>query len=194
MELTYIKKAVIYKIFTKMPTLTTDRLVLRRMMVKDTDDMYEYAHIDDVTKYLTWFPHPDKEYTRDYLEYLGTRYRVGDFFDWAVTLKESGKMIGTCGFTRFNYTDNSAEVGYVINPAYRGNGYAPEALREVLRFGFDELGLYRMEAHFINGNTASRRVMEKVGMTFEGVHFGSMLIKGDYRDIGVCAILKRDFM
>lgn len=177
-----------------MPTLTTDRLILRRIAVSDTDDMYEYACLDEVTKYLTWYPNPDKEYTHDYLEYLGTRYRVGDFFDWAVTLKESGKMIGTCGFSRFNYTDDSAEVGYVINPKYRGNGYAPEALAEVLRFGFENLGLNRLEARYMNGNSASRRVMEKVGMTFEGVHYGSMLIKGDYRDVGVCAILRNNYI
>ena len=163
------------------------------MLVTDADDMYEYAGKKSVTEYLTWYPHPDREYTRDYLEYLGTRYRVGDFFDWAVTLKESEKMIGTCGFTCFDYTDNSAEVGYVINPSYRGREIAPEALYAVMRFGFLTLGLHRIEAHYIDGNDASRRVMEKVGMRFEGVQRESMLIKGEYRDIGICAILKKDF-
>lgn len=188
-----IKRTDIYKIFTKIPEIETNRLLLRKMLVTDADDMYEYAGKKSVTEYLTWYPHPDREYTRDYLEYLGTRYRVGDFFDWAVTLKESGKMIGTCGFTCFDYADNSAEVGYVINPSYRGREIAPEALHAVMRFGFLTLGLHRIEAHYIDGNDASRRVMEKVGMRFEGVQRESMLIKGEYRDIGICAILKKDF-
>ncbi len=176
-----------------MPEITTERLILRRMMAKDAGDMYEYACQKEVTKYLTWFPHPDPGYTRDYLEYLGTRYRVGDFFDWAITLKESGKMIGTCGFTSFDYTNDSAEMGYVLNPEYRGRGIAPEALYAVMKFGFDNLGLHRAEAKFIEGNDASRRVMEKVGMSFEGIRREGMLIKGEYRNIGVCAVLRDEF-
>ena len=192
-ELIYIKRASIYKIFTRMPTLETERLKLRRMTVSDAHDMYEYAKNPEVTRYLTWYPHPDEEYTRDYLEYIGTRYRTGDFYDWAITLKENGKMIGTCGFTRFDFTDDSAEMGYVLNPAYRGKGIAPEALYAALQFGFDNLGLHRAEAKFIEGNDASRRVMEKVGMTFEGILRGSMLIKGEYKNIGICAVLREEF-
>ena len=176
-----------------MPEIETERLLLRRLRADDAEDMFEYASDPEVTHYLTWFPHPDSRYTRDYLEYLGTRYRVGDFFDWAITLKESGKMIGTCGFTSFDYTNDSAEMGYVLNPKYRGQGIVPEALRAVLDFGFDNLALHRAEAKFIEGNEASRRVMEKVGMKFEGIKRGGMLIKGEYRDIGICAVLRDEF-
>ncbi len=176
-----------------MPNLETDRLILRKLMAKDAEDMYEYACLSEVTEYLTWFPHPDSSYTRDYLEYLGTRYRVGDFFDWAITLKENGKMIGTCGFTSFDFSNDSAEMGYVLNPRFRGQGIAPEALRAVMNFGFENLGLHRAEAKFIEGNTASLRVMEKVGMSFEGIRRGGMLIKGEYRNIGICSILKDEF-
>ena len=102
-------------------------------------------------------------------------------------------MIGTCGFAGVDCAHNAGEVGYVINPAYRGRGFATEAVTRVLRFGFDVMGLHRAEARFILGNNASRRVMEKAGMTFEGVRRESMLIKGRYRDIGICAILVQDF-
>ncbi len=188
-----IKRALIYKIFTRMPEIKTERLILRRMKASDAPDMYEYASKSDVTEFLTWNPHPDELYTRDYLEYIGTRYRVGDFFDWAVTLKESGKMIGTCGFTSFDYTNDCAELGYVLNPKYRGMGIMPEALCAVMRFGFDTLSLHRAEAKFIEGNNASRRVMEKVGMKFEGIRREGMLIKGRFRNIGICAILRDEF-
>ncbi|MEE0967924.1 MAG: GNAT family protein [Clostridia bacterium] len=188
-----MKRALIYRIFTRMPEIKTERLILRKMITDDAEDMYEYASRNDVTEYLTWFPHPDKEYTRDYLEYLGTRYRVGDFFDWAVTLSESGKMIGTCGFTSFDYTNDCAEMGYVLNPKYRGNAIMPEALHALMKFGFENLPLHRIEAKFIEGNHASRRVMEKVGMRFEGIRRDGMLIKGEYRNIGVCALLRDEF-
>lgn len=176
-----------------MPTLSTERLTLRKMLVGDCYDMNEYARRADVTEYLTWSPHPSVDYTKEYLAYLSHHYTLGDFYDWALILKEENKMIGTCGFTRFSFPNDSAEVGYVINPKYRGRGLAPEALGEVIRFGFSTIGLNRIEAKYIVGNEASRRVMEKVGMRFEGVLRGGMKIKERYRDIGVCAVLAKEF-
>ena len=188
-----MKREEIYRIFSNIPILQTERLTLRRLMVSDTLDMFEYSKNEDVTRYLTWEAHPNASYTREYLQYLGTHYNVGDFFDWAVVLNSEDKMIGTCGFTRFDYNNNSGEIGYVINPAYRGQGIADEAVRAVMQFGFETLRLNRIEAKFIEGNLASMRVMEKTGMTFEGYHRSSMYIKGDYRTIGVCAILRDEY-
>ncbi len=189
-----MNRNAIYRIFSRIPVLRTPRLVLRRMVPEDARDMYEYARRRDVTEYLTWYPHRDVRYTHDYLEYLEGRYAAGDFFDWAVTLRESGKMIGTCGYTSFDFEHDSGETGYVLNPEYRGHELIPEALHAVMKFGFEELLLNRIEAHYIVGNEASRRVMEKVGMRYEGISRGAMLIKGSYRDIGTCAVLREDFL
>lgn len=189
----YMKRETIYRLFSNIPELKTDRLLLRKMLVKDASDMYEYAKRADVTKFLTWNPHPNISYTREYLEYISTRYAVGEFFDWAVTTENEGKMIGTCGFTRFDFNSNLGEVGYVINPEYRGNGYAPEALEAVIKFGFERLALRRIEARYMEGNIASRRVMEKVGMTYEGTLRSSLLVRGEYRDIGVCSLINNNF-
>ena len=101
-------------------------------------------------------------------------------------------MIGTCGFAGVDCPNNRAEIGYVLNPRYRGQGLMPEAVRRVLRFGFDMMGLHRIEARYMIGNDASRRVMDKVGMHFEGIQREAMLVKGVYRDIGICAILAQE--
>lgn len=188
-----MKKETIYRVFSRLPELYSDRLTLRKLMVTDAKDMYEYASRNDVTRYLTWNPHPDRGYTREYLEYIGNRYIAGMFYDWAVVYEPEGKMVGTCGFTSFNCSNDSAEVGYVINPEYWGKGIATEALRCVLRFGFERLKLHRIEAKFMQENDRSRHVMEKVGMTFEGYHRESMLVKGNYVTVGVCAILASEW-
>ena len=197
-EVIPVKKDILYKLFSHLPTLETDRLILRGMRVSDAEDMYAYAKRPSVTQYLTWNPHTDPAETREYLTYVGQRYRTGDFYDWAVVDKESGRaegrMIGTCGFTSFNCPHDAAEIGYVLNPDYQGRGLATEAVRRVLEFGFDELGLHRIEAHFMEGNDASRRLMERVGMTFEGYARESMRIKGRFCTIGTCAILRQEFM
>ena len=188
-----MRKETIHSIFADMPSLETERFLLRRLTLDDTDDMFEYSRNGEVTKYLTWSPHPDKIYTFDYLSYLQNRYKTGDFYDWAIICKDSGKMIGTCGFTRFFFTHNGAEIGYVINPAYYGRGIATEVVGRVIRYGFEKLELERIEGKFMIENDASRRVMEKNGMIFEGVRRKGMLIKGSYRDIGVCAVIREDF-
>lgn len=175
-----------------MPVLETERLYLRPMRVSDCFDMYDYAKRADVTKYLTWSPHPNLEYTKEYLKYIVEHYKLGDFYDWAVVLKTEDRMIGTCGFTRFHFEHDAAEVGYVLNPHDHGHGYATEALSRVIRFGIDELLLHRIEAKYIVGNAPSRHVMEKCGMVFEGVRRGEMRIKGIYRDIGVCALVREN--
>lgn len=179
--------------FMNMPTLSTERLILRRMDIKDAADMYDYARRADVTKYLLWSPHPSLDYTKNYLRYIGTRYALGDFYDWAVIDKKSGRMIGTCGFTRFDFSHNSAEIGYVLNPDYHGAGLATEVAERVIRYGFEELPLHRIEAKFIEGNEPSFAVMKKLGMTFEGYRRESMIVKGEYKTIGVCSILLKEW-
>ncbi len=188
-----MKKDLIYRLFSRIPPLSTERLSLRAMKVSDAEDMFAYAHRADVTEYLTWLPHMRIEETRAYLSDVARRYRAGDFYDWALISREDGHMIGTCGFTSFNCQSDSAEVGYVLNPAYQGKGLATEALESVMKFGFTELYLHRIEAHYMEGNTASRALMERVGMQFEGYARESMLIKGKYRTIGTCAILRHEF-
>ena len=188
-----MKKESICRIFSNIPTLNSDRFVLRKLSLDDTDDMYEYAKNADVTKYLTWSPHINKAFTLEYLTYLQTRYKAGEFYDWAIISKENGKMIGTCGFTKIDFKNDMAEIGYVINPDYRGQGIATEVVGRVIKYGFENLMLNRIECRFIEGNGASRRVMEKNGMKFEGVMRGGMLIKGEYKNIGLCAILRKDF-
>ncbi len=189
-----MNRAAIYKIFSSIPPLSTERLTLRRMKVSDWKDMYEYSKKECVTRYLLWDPHNTPEQTQDYLRYLQTRYRTGDFYDWAVVDRKSGKMIGTCGFASLDFHNNAAEVGYVLNPDYWGQGIAAEALQAVLKFGFMELNIHRIEAKYIIGNDPSRRVMEKCGMSFEGVKRSSMYIKGEYRDIGICSIISDEYI
>ena len=188
-----MKREKIYEVFSKLPSFETERLTLRPMRMFDAFDMYEYARLPQTSAFLTWSPHPDIEYTKNYLAFIIGKYKTGEFYDWAVVLKkEEPKMIGTCGFSRIDVSNNSAEIGYVIAPDFQRNGYAGEAVREILNFGFNTLNFNRIEAKYIIGNDASRSVMEKCGMIYEGTARSSMIVKGKYRDIGTCSILKSE--
>ena len=179
--------------FKHIPTLCTERLALRPMQVSDYTDMYDYAKRPELTRYLLWSPHPSAEYSKEFLKFVVKRYRAGKFYDWGVEEKESGRMIGTCGFTSIDVEHRKGEIGYVINPDFHHRGYALEAAAEILKFGFLELDLNRIECRFMQGNAPSLKVMEKLGMTFEGYMRDAMYVKGEYRTIGVCSILKEEY-
>lgn len=184
-----MKRELIYRIFSDPPILETARLILRPMRSADAEDMFEYASLPSVTRYLLWSEHSSVNYTRDYLRYIENRYAVGDFYDWAIVEKKSGKMIGTCGFTRIDAVNDVGELGYVLNPAYHKMGYATEAAGEVKRFGFEVLALHRLEARFMEGNEASVRVMERLGMSFEGYAKDAIFVKGSYRTVGTFSVI-----
>ena len=188
-----MKKETIFKIFSNIPTLYTERLSLRAMHPIDAEDMFDYAKRPEVTKYLLWREHESISFTRDYLIYVGRRYALGDFYDWAIIDRESRKMIGTCGFTKIDTANNSAEIGYVLNPDFHRRGFGSEAVKRILKFGFEELKLNRIEARFMQGNEASLALMRSVGMTFEGYMRDLVLAKGSYRTVGVSSILRSEY-
>jgi len=180
-------------IFKNPPVLTTERLTLRKMMPSDADDMYEYASNPIVPRYLLWNTHPNVKFSHSYLKYIKTQYASGDFFDWALTLTDSGKMIGTCGFTLIDEENYAGEIGYVLNPAYWGHGIAAEAVKRVMSFGFGELRLNRIYARIMDGNKQSERVAEKCGMRHEGTLVSSLFVKGEFKTIKIYAILRDEF-
>jgi ribosomal-protein-alanine N-acetyltransferase len=188
-----MKREKIFKTFSNMPTLYTERLSLRAMHPIDAEDMFDYARRPEVTKYLLWREHEDIGFTRDYLNYIGQRYALGDFYDWAIIDRESRRMIGTCGFTRIDAVNNCAEIGYVLNPDFHGKGYGTEAVKRILEFGFCELSLNRIEARFMQENERSLKLMKRVGMSFEGYFRDLVFVKGRYRTVGICSILRTEY-
>lgn len=160
-------RATIKQIFFSPPVIYTDRLILRPILPRDARDMFEYSRDPEVTKYLTWEPHTNVRYTKRHIERIGEAYREGIFYDWALELKDGGKMIGTCGFTSFSFNDASCEIGYVLNPKYHGMDLATEAAERVIRFAFERLSASSVCARCMKDNIASRRVMEKCGMVYQ---------------------------
>ena len=182
------------KLFAKMPELETDRLKFRAIKKADFNDIYEYSSNPQTSQYLLWSPHNSLEYTKHFIDIILAKYKCGDYHDWAIVLKENKKMIGTCGFTRIDEYNKTAEIGYVLNPQYWGMGLATEAAKRVLQFAFEELDMNRVEARFLFGNEASLKVMNKIGMKFEGYIRESLLVKGKYKTVGVSSILKREYL
>ena len=177
-----------------MPEMETERLIFRAIKRADCKDMFEYSSDPRTSQYLLWDPHESIEYTKSFIDIILAKYKVGEYNDWALVLKENKKMIGTCGFTRIDERNGVAEIGYVLNPKYWGRGLATEAAQKAIEFAFEELGVNRVEAKFIFGNEASQRVMNKIGMKFEGYQRESMFVKGKFKTMGISSILKREYL
>lgn len=181
------------KIFTDIPTIESDRIILRKILRTDVDDVFEYSSDEQLTKYLLWHPHKNIAVTLQYLKTLERKYRKMEFYDWGVVHKSSGKLIGTCGFTAFDIENNGAEIGYVIARPYWGMGFAAEAARAVIEFGFQTLRLHRIEARFMTKNDGSRRVAQKCGMKFQGLFKEGVLAKGRYEDVEIFAVTEYEY-
>ena len=184
----------VYDLFQRIPTLYTERLTLRKISVRDSADMFEYSKRPEVSKYLLWSPHSDIRVTKNYTRYLQGAYMKKEFYDWALVLRRSDKMIGTCGFSHIDADNNSAEIGYVLNSDYWGLGYAAEAVMRVLAFGFETAGFNRIFARILDGNTQSVRVAEKCRMRYEATHKNAIIVKGEYKTYHEYAILKKEFL
>ena len=179
-------------IFSRLPQLGTDRLILRRMTMADAQDIFAYSRDPEVSRYVLWDAHRSIHDSRAYLRYLQRQYRNNDPSSWGIQLRETGHIIGTIGYMWWNQEYRSAEVGYSLSRASWNRGLMTEALREVIRFGFDRMLLHRIEAQHEVENPASGRVMEKAGMRREGVLRGRLYNKGKYVDVVLYAILRED--
>ena len=180
-----------FDIFKNIPTIKTERLVLRRIEKRDLDDIFEYSNDSEVSRYLLWSKHESKSETKAYLTRVIKKYKIGQFFDWGIEYE--GKMIGTCGFSKLDVLNDTAEIGYVLNRQFWGLGIAKEAASAIINFGFRTLSLLRIEARYIEDNLRSKRVLEKCGFTHEGVLRKSLKKNGFMKNVCTCSILSEDF-
>ena len=104
--------------------------------------------------------------------------------------REDERLIGSCGFVSQAGERRSAEIGYWLGKPYWGKGYAAEAARALVCFGFEQMGLERVEAKCFLDNRAGQRVIEKLGMKLEGTDRSEM-IKGSYPELRVYAIARQ---
>ncbi|KAB8135752.1 GNAT family N-acetyltransferase [Gracilibacillus oryzae] len=182
----------IEKIYGDLPVLETDRLILRKVTLEDVEDMFYYASNDDVSKYVTWDTHKTIADAKGFVEFILQRYENKQVAPWGIEYKDNGKFIGTVDFVWWEPLQRTAEIGYVISKDYWGQGITTEAAREIIQFGFENMDLVRIQARCLTENIGSGRVMEKAGMTFEGVLRKALVMKGEHHDIKMYSILREE--
>ena len=174
--------------------LSTERLLLRELNHSDVDDIQEYATDPKVIKYLTFGPNTEEE-THSFVDFCIVHQKEPKRrnYELGITLPSENKLIGGCGIRVTDSGNSIANIGYCLNRNFWGKGYATEAANGLLGFGFEELNLHRIYAIFDPENVASKRVLEKIGMTYEGHLRQNVIIHGEHRDSLMYAILRHEW-
>lgn len=180
--------------YTELPRLATKRCILRPVERRDASDMFEYSQNSDVGPMAGWAPHKNQDESlaiiNDMREKFLTDTNIGVF-----SIEYQGKMIGTVGIHRYHKRYSSCEIGYVLNPDYWGMGIMTEACQKVISWLFDDFDIYRIEIGHFDFNEKSKRVIEKLGFTFEGTSRKKIvLIQGGRCDSYNYSILKEEYL
>lgn len=172
--------------------LESKNLILRRLTMDDAQAMYDnWASDDEVTKYLTWPTHENIGVTKSVLKDWMQKYEQDDYYNWAIIYKENGdEPIGNIAVVDHNDSAMKAHIGYCIGRKWWHKGITSEALKCVIDFLFNEVGMQRIEARHDTRNPHSGDVMKKCGMKYEGT-----LRQSGLNNQGICdacwyAILK----
>jgi len=170
------------------PTLETARLRIRPYRDADIPELLPLIGTREVAATTLRIAHPYTEQdARDFFELA----KEPDKLWLAITLRSDARQIGGIGL-RIEPQHQHAELGYWLGVAYWGRGYATEAAREMLRYGFEELRLHRIFAMHFKHNAASGRILKKIGMHYEGCQREHLLKWGEFVDSEMYGILRRE--
>ena len=175
--------------------LHTDRLLLREFVTADWPAVLAYQRDPHYLQYSDWpdrTPEDAQRFVQMFLDQQEEQPRRK--FQLAVVLKSSGQLIGTCGIRKASVGAHEADIGYELSPDQWGHGYATEAARAIVQFGFAELKVHRIWAWCVADNMASARVLERLGLKLEGRLRDKEYFKGRWWDTLMYGILKDEWL
>jgi RimJ/RimL family protein N-acetyltransferase len=174
--------------------LTTERLVLREFEESDWRAVLAYQRDPHYLRFTPWRTRTDADVHSFIRMFLNWRQEMPrQKFQLAIILSEQGCLIGNAGIRISPSASWEAEIGYELDHRYWGHGYATEAAQALLSFGFQDLRLHRVFAHCIAENTASARVMQRLGMQFDGCLRENEWMKDRWWDTFVYSILAQEW-
>ena len=179
-----------------MPTLTpvelsTPRLKLRCMDERDAEAHYAVFSDPDVARYWSSGPWTTLDQAREHIAVAQAAYADGNGMRLGIELRETGELVGNASLHHFVDASRRCELGYALARAHWGCGYVSEALRALLDYGFTALDLNRVEADIDPRNTASARVLEKLGFRKEGFMPERWIVQGEPADTVFYGLLRR---
>lgn len=177
----------------RLPTLETERLLLRWLDDRDVAALQEVFSHPDVLRYWGGDPAHDAAGARRLLAQIHDGYARCELFQWGIARRGDDRVVGTCTLTRFDSRNRRAEVGFALGRQHWGHGYASEAMSSLIAFAFAELDLIRLEADADPRNDRSIAVLERLGFLREGLLRERWLVAGEAQDSVVFGLLRREW-
>ena len=148
-------------------SVETQRLLLRKPLPKDADGIFQaYAQDREVTRYLVWSPHASVETTREFIANCQSRWESAKAFPYVITKRGTGELLG---MIEFRLDGHRVDFGFVLARPYWGQGLMPEAVSALVAISLAQPSIFRVEATCDVENRASARVLEKAGLSREGL-------------------------
>ncbi len=176
-----------------MPRLETPRLLLRPLEFSDAPALFAYFSDPEVMRYSGMEPFTAPSHADDFLQVLARLIQEGRALRWAITRKSDRRLLGTLGYHNWHKGYQRAEIGYELAREHWGKGYATEAVAVVVAHGFEALGFNRIQAVVIPQNPSSRRVLEKLGFTVEGLLKDYLVSDGRFMDAHMLRLLRSEY-
>ncbi len=176
------------------PTLYSERLMLRPFHLDDAPDIQRLAGDKEIALKTENIPHPyEKSHAEEWIRTHQEKFDKQEEISWAIAHREQSHLIGTIGIINIHSEYELAEIGYWIGKPFWGRGYCSEAGHAVLEYAFTSLELIRVCAAHFKSNHASGRVMQKLGMSYEGCLRSHVKRMGFYHDLVFYGILKDEY-
>jgi ribosomal-protein-alanine N-acetyltransferase len=175
------------------PTLATPRLRLRPYRSSDASDVQRLASVRAVADTTLRIPNPYPDGAAEsWIAGQAAGWTAGEHVTYAITTASDAALVGTVGIS-ISTGDARAELGYWIAERVWGQGYATEAAGALCAYAFARLDVHRIQAHHFVRNPASGRVMQKLGMTYEGLLRAAVRKAGRFEDLALYAVLRPEW-
>ena len=177
----------------RMPDLDAKRVRLRHPCPTDADAVFAIFGDERAMRYWSHEAFETHAEAEAYLRAIDKGFAERTFCQWAITERGADELIGTVTLTSWDERNRRMELGYMLSPAHWGKGLATEAVRRVLGFGFEQIGLHRVEAELDPRNVASARLLERLGFRYEGLLRERWWVYEEWCDSALYGLLRADF-
>jgi ribosomal-protein-alanine N-acetyltransferase len=179
----------------RFPKLKTERLVLRQLTFKDVPWYFGHFNTREIVEGQDHLGPRDLNEARAELKlYFLDNFRCRSGIRWGIALKGDGNLIGSAGFYKWVQPGRyQAEMGYDLNPAFWGKGIMTEALSAIIQYGFDKMGLHRIEVLISHHNKRSQKLIRRLGFKREGVLRDHYFVEGRFSDDVIFSLLKEEW-
>jgi ribosomal-protein-alanine N-acetyltransferase len=176
-----------------LPTLQAPQLTLRQLTSDDADDIFAVFSNPEVMRYWSHGPMTTRSEATAYIDHIHEGLRRRDLFQWGISLRADGRIVGTCTLLNVQADHERGEIGFAVARSHWGRGIAPEAVAALIAFAFERLGLHRLEADTDPRNERSLRLLERLGFRREGYLRERYYVGGERQDTVLLGLLRPEW-